>query len=267
MYDFDYLKVATVAEAAAALSRDGAMALSGGQTLTPTLKQRLAQPDVLVDLTGVAEMHGVCAQENGLRIGGAVTHGAVAADETVRRTIPALAELAGRIGDPQVRNRGTLGGSLGNNDPSACYPAAALALDAVIETDRREIPASVFFSGLYETALEEGEIVVAARFLRPDSAAWRKFIQPASRFALVGVFVARFGAEARVTVTGAGEEGVFRHVGLETALSQEFTPSAVDPVSVSSNGLIEDLHAGPDYRAHLIKVMTRRAVKDCIDAV
>lgn len=264
MYDFTYVKPTSIAAAAEAMGAEGAQALSGGQTLTPTMKQRLAQPGTLVDLTGVAEMRGVEIGDGVVAIGAGARHAEVAADAGLRQHIPALADLAGRIGDPQVRNRGTLGGSIANNDPSACYPSAVMALDGVVATNTREIAAGDFFQGLFTTALEENEIVTAVQFRVPDAASYQKFLQPASRFALTAVFVAKYGAEVRVAVTGASEEGVFRHAGLEAALNQSFDPAVVDGVAVSSAGMIGDLHGTPEYRAHLVKVMTKRAVADCL---
>ncbi|MBF9036893.1 FAD-binding protein, partial [Rhodobacterales bacterium HKCCE2091] len=208
MYDFEFAKPASVADAVAALKAEDAQALGGGQTLIPTLKQRLAAPSVLVSLSGIEAMKGVSASGDVLTVGGGTTHGTVAAEAA--SAFPALASLAGRIGDPAVRNRGTIGGSLANNDPSACYPAAALATGATIVTDRREIAADDYFQGMFATALEEGEIVTSVRFPIPQAARYEKFIQPASRFALVGVFVAKFADTVRVAVTGASENGVFR---------------------------------------------------------
>ncbi len=260
MYDFAYLRPTSLADAVSALSAEGAQALGGGQTLTPTMKQRLAQPETLVDLTGLAELRGVSVADGVVEIKGATRHADVERSAEVRAAIPALTDLASKIGDPQVRNRGTIGGSVANNDPSACYPAAVLGLGATVVTNTREIAADAFFKGLYETALEDGEIITAVRFPTPDAANWQKFVQPASRFSLVGVFVAKFGDQARVAVTGASESGVFRHPGLEQALSAAFTPDAVDPVPVAAQGMIDDLHGTPEYRAHLVKVMTKRAV-------
>ncbi|MEO1328328.1 MAG: xanthine dehydrogenase family protein subunit M [Pseudomonadota bacterium] len=261
MYDFSYAKPGSLSEATAAMAAEGAQALSGGQTLTPTMKQRLAQPTTLVDLTGVAELRGISVADGVVEIKGATRHAEVAGSAEVQAAIPALADLAGRIGDPQVRNRGTIGGSVANNDPSACYPAAVLAMGATIMTSTRALSADAFFTGMYETALDEGEIVTGVKFPVPDAASWQKFVQPASRFSLVGVFLAKYGSDVRVGVTGASEGGVFRHQGLEQALSGSFDPSAVDGVAVSASGMIADLHGTPEYRAHLIKVMTKRAVQ------
>ncbi|WP_299693666.1 FAD binding domain-containing protein [uncultured Tateyamaria sp.] len=256
MYNFDVEKPGTIAEAAAAMGADEAQALGGGQTLIPTLKQRLASPSTLVSLRGVAEMQGITRDGDSLRIGGATTHAAVAADGSY----PALSALAAHIGDPAVRNRGTIGGSLANNDPAACYPAAALASGATIVTNTREIAADDYFQGMFETALDEGEIITAVRFPIPQAAHYEKFVQPASRFALVGVFVAKFADGVRVAVTGASNEGVHRWAEAEAALSADFSAGAIDGLSVSADNLIADLHGSAAYRAHLVKVMTGRAV-------
>ncbi|MGD9863547.1 MAG: xanthine dehydrogenase family protein subunit M [Pseudodonghicola sp.] len=258
MYNFEFVKPATVADAIAALGEEEAQALGGGQTLIPTLKQRLAAPAKLVSLTGIAEMKGVSTAGGVVTIGGGTAHAVVAAE--VAGAYPALAALAGNIGDPAVRNRGTIGGSLANNDPSACYPAAALGSAATIVTSNREIAADDYFQGMFTTALEEGEIITAVRFPVPEAANYQKFEQPASRFALVGVFVAKYPEGVRVAVTGASEEGVFRWSEAEAALSADFSPAALDGLTASADGLIGDLHGTPDYRAHLIKVLTKRAV-------
>ncbi|RMF40861.1 MAG: xanthine dehydrogenase family protein subunit M [Alphaproteobacteria bacterium] len=257
MYDFEFVKVGSLAEAVAALKAEGAQALGGGQTLIPTLKQRLAQPAKLVSLTGIAELVGVSASDGVLSVGGATTHAQVAREATA---YPALAELASHIGDPAVRNRGTIGGSLANDDPAADYPAGVLGSGATVVTNAREIAADDFFRGLFETALEEGEIITAVRFPIPQKASYQRFAQPASRFALTGVFVAQYADGVRVAVTGASENGVFRWSDAEAALSSSFAPEAVDGLSVSPDGLIGDLHGTPEYRAHLVKVLTRRAV-------
>lgn len=263
MYDFEYVKPASLADAVAAMGAEEAQVLSGGQTLTPTMKQRLAQPGSLVDLSGLAELKGIEVAGDTVTIKAATRHVEVERSAEVAAAIPALAALAGRIGDPQVRNKGTIGGSVANNDPSACYPSACMALDAVIHTSSRQIAAADFFQGIYTTALEEGEIVTAVSFKKPDAASYQKFVQPASRFALTGVFLAKFGGAVRVAVTGASEEGVFRHAGLEEALSANFSAAAVDAVAVAADGMIADLHGTPEYRAHLVKVMTKRAVAAC----
>ncbi len=257
MYDFEFKRVTTIAEAVAALGSDEAQALGGGQTLIPTLKQRLASPETLVSLSGIAEMIGICTDDAGrLCIGGATTHAAVAADGSY----PALSALAGQIGDPAVRNRGTIGGSVANNDPAACYPAAVLASGAAIQTQSREIAADDFFEGMFATALEEGEIITEVKFPVPMAANYQKFVQPASRFAMVGVFVAKFADGVRVAITGASEEGVFRWTEAEAALSETFDAGALAGLTLDGSGMISDLHGSGDYRAHLAKVMTGRAV-------
>ncbi|KIC45584.1 xanthine dehydrogenase family protein subunit M [Tateyamaria sp. ANG-S1] len=256
MYNFDVEKPGTVADAVAAMRTEDAQALGGGQTLIPTLKQRLASPSTLVSLKGVAEMQGITRDGDSLRIGGATTHATVAADGNYA----ALSALASHIGDPAVRNRGTIGGSLANNDPAACYPAAALASGATIVTTSREIAADDYFQGMFDTALEEGEIITAVNFPIPQAANYQKFVQPASRFALVGVFVAKYADGVRVAVTGASNEGVFRWTEAEAALSANFAASALEGLSVSADNMIADLHGSATYRAHLVKVMTGRAV-------
>jgi len=257
MYNFEFVQPASVAEAVAALKDDEAQPLSGGQTLIPTMKQRLNMPGTLVSLTGIPELVGVSVAGGVATIGGATTHAQVAAEAGA---YPALAALAGNIGDPAVRNRGTIGGSLANNDPAACYPAAALASGATIVTNAREIAADDYFQGMFDTALEEGEIITGVKLPVPEVANYQKFEQPASRFSLVGVFVAKFADGVRVAVTGASEEGVFRWAEAEAALSGNFSADAVEGLTASADGLIGDLHGTPEYRAHLIKVLTKRAV-------
>ena len=259
MYAFDFEKPTTIAEAEKALAREDAQALGGGQTLIPSLKQRLAAPSVLVSLSGIKEMQGVCTGDDGaLCIGGATTHATVAKEAASKYA--ALAALAGAIGDPAVRNRGTIGGSLANNDPSSDYPAAVLASGATVVTNTRRIAADDFFEGLFTTALEPGEIITEVRFPLPEKASYQKFVQPASRFALTGVFVAKYGDGVRVAVTGASEDGVFRWTEAEAALSASFAGDAVKGLTPGANGMINDLHGTPDYRAHLVKVLTARAV-------
>ena len=257
MYNFEFEKPTTVADAVAALSSDEAQALGGGQTLLPTMKQRLAMPEKLVSLSGIAEMKGVSAAAGTLTIGGGTTHKTVADEASA---YPALAALASNIGDPAVRNRGTIGGSLANNDPSACYPSAALASGATIVTNAREIAADDYFQGMFTTALDEGEIITAVKFPIPEKANYQKFEQPASRFALVGVYVAKYADGVRVAVTGASEEGVFRWSEAEAALSSNFSASALEGLSVPADGMIADLHGTAAYRAHLVSVLTKRAV-------
>ncbi len=258
MYNFEFVKPSTVDEAVAALASEDAQALGGGQTLIPTMKQRLASPTKLVSLTGIADMVGVSEEDGTVTIGGATTHAEVAA-----AGLGAISALAGIIGDPSVRNRGTIGGSLANNDPSADYPAAALALGATIVTNTREIAADDFFDGMFTTTLDEGEIITAVKFTPPAAACYQKFEQPASRFALTGVFVAKTADGVRVAITGASEEGVHRWAEAEDALNANFSADALDSLSASADGMIADLHGSADYRANLVKVLTQRAVADC----
>ena len=258
MYSFDFETPSTVADAVKALAREDAQALGGGQTLIPTLKQRLASPSVLVSLNRIKEMIGVRKEGDALVIGGATPHAVVAKD--AMSIYPAVAHLAGMIGDPAVRTRGTIGGSLANNDPSACYPAAVLASGATVVTSNRRVAADDFFEGLFTTALEPGEIITEVRFPIPQKANYQKFLQPASRFALVGVFVARYADGVRVAVTGASEDGVFRWSAAEKALSGNFSADAIAGLKADAGGMIGDMHGTPDYRAHLVKVMTARAV-------
>jgi carbon-monoxide dehydrogenase medium subunit len=265
MYNFDYVKPGSLAEAVEALKADEAQALGGGQTLIPTLKQRLASPSVLVDLSGSLDSNVQATDSGDCRIGGGTTHATVAASQHAPKWLRAV---AGGIGDPQVRHRGTIGGSLANNDPSACYPAAVLGAGAVITTNTRSIAADDYFRGLFETTLEEGEIITAVTFPTANSvsqsavqaANYQKFLQPASRFALVGVFVAKRTDGVRVAVTGASESGVYRWAEAEAALSANFSADAVAGLTASPEGMIGDLHGTPEYRAHLVAVMTRRAV-------
>ena len=258
MYQFDYVRASSVQQASE-LGRQGAQFLAGGQTLLASMKQRLAQPEQLLDLASIQSLAGITKENNSLVIGAMTRHQDVATDALVKEAIPALAALAGGIGDKQVRAMGTLGGSLANNDPAACYPAAVLGLAATVNTDQRSIAADDYFQGLYSTALEPGELIISVRFPVVQMAAYAKFRQPASRFALVGVFVAKTSAGVRVAVTGAGN-GVLRHAGLEAALSADFTPDAVADVPVDAADLSGDLHASAAYRAHLIKIQTQRAV-------
>ncbi|MBM1688501.1 FAD binding domain-containing protein [Sulfitobacter geojensis] len=258
MYDFDVERPATVAEAVGALGREEAQPMSGGQTLIPTLKARLAAPSVLVSLGGIEEMKGVSMSGGQLSVGGGTTHVTVAREAAAH--YPALAGLAARIGDPAVRNRGTIGGSVANNDPSACYPAAVLGSGATVVTNQREIAADDYFLGMFETALEEGEIVTAVNFPIPTAAHYEKMIQPASRFPLVAVFVAKFADGVRVAVTGASNNGVFRWTEAEEALSANFSVDAVADLKADGSEMISDLHGTGAYRAHLVGVMTKRAV-------
>lgn len=258
MYDFEFLRPPTLADAVQALADEDAQALAGGQTLIPTMKQRLAAPGRLVSLAAIPELKVIRREGDTLVIGAMATHAEVA--RAAAGLYPGLARLAGQIGDPAVRNRGTIGGSLANNDPAACYPAAVLASDATVLTPAREIAAADFFQGMFATALEEGEIITGVRFPVPEAAAYAKMPQPASRFALAGVFVARYPDRVRVAVTGASEEGVFRWREAEVRLSARFEPSALDGLALPTEGIAGDIHADPEYRAHLVAVMARRAV-------
>jgi aerobic carbon-monoxide dehydrogenase medium subunit len=259
MQSFALQSPSSLADAARAAAHDDVKILAGGQSLLASMKLGLAAPGELVDLSALAELKGITVGGGQVKIGAMTTHAAVAASAEVAKAIPALADLAGHIGDRQVRNRGTIGGSLANNDPSACYPAGVLGLGATIHTDRRTIAADDFFKGLYETALAEGEVITAVSFPIPEKAAWQKFKQPASRFSLVGVFVSKGPAGVRVAVTGAGA-CVFRVKALEDKLAASWSASACDGVSVSAAGLNSDLHGSAEYRAALIPVLAKRAV-------
>jgi carbon-monoxide dehydrogenase medium subunit len=260
MHNFAFHRPASVADAVKAVgaASDGKI-IAGGQTLLPTLRQRLASPSDLVDLGAIADLKGIKAEGDGLTIGAMTTHAEVASSAIVQGTIPALAHLAVHIGDRQVRARGTIGGSLANNDPAADYPAAALGLGATIRTNKREIKADDYFQGMFSTALEDGEIITAIHFPKPEKAGYEKFVQPASRFALVGVFVAKTKGGVRVAVTGAGQEGVFRAKEVEAALAN-FTADAAKGAKVPAGHLNSDLHGSAEYRAHLISVLAGRAV-------
>jgi carbon-monoxide dehydrogenase medium subunit len=260
MYSTKYVKPNSTTEALEAIKSLGeGKFLAGGMTLIPTLKQRLASPDGLVDISG-CKLDSIADEGETLKIGAMTRHVSVAESAVVKKAIPALAKLADGIGDRQVRNRGTIGGSVANNDPSACYPSAVLALKATIHTNNRSIAADDFFIGMFETALEDDEIIESISFSKPTKANYVKFPNPASRYAMVGVFVAQFGDEVRVAVTGAGEGGVFRHQEMESVLSSNFSADSLSSVNIDSDGLISDLHASAEYRANLIKEMTKRAV-------
>ena len=259
MYPFELTRAKTVADAAAALAKSGGKALAGGQSLVGAMKLRLAQPGTLVDLSGVAELKGIRKEGDALVIGAMTRHAEIAASAAVKSAIPVLASVAQGIGDRQVRNMGTLGGSLANNDPAADWPAAVLALNATVQTNKRRIAADDFFKGMYETALGADEIIVAVSFPLPRKAAYCKFPNPASRFALTGVFVAQSAAGVRVAVTGAAP-AVFRAKALEDALGKGFTAEAAKAVKIDAGALSGDLHASPEYRAHLIPVLAARAV-------
>ena len=263
MYEFEYHRAGSVGEAVDLLGKasDGRY-LAGGMSLVPTMKLRLARLSDVVDLNGVDGLAGIAAEGGTVTVGAMARHEAVADAPAVREAIPALAALAGGIGDPHVRHRGTLGGSICNNDPAADYPAAVLGLGATIHTDRREIAADDFFTGLFETALEEGEIVTKVAFPAPDAACYVKFPNPASRFAIVGSFVSRRGGDVRVAITGAGP-CVFRVAEMEAALRSDFSADAVAGIKVSPDGLNSDIHGSAEYRAHLVTVLSKRAVAGC----
>ena len=259
MQAFTYATPRTLADAVRAAGTADAKLIAGGQTLLQSLKLGLAAPASLVDVGALAELKGISVSAGKLTIGAGTTHAAVAASKDVQAAIPALAGLAGRIGDRQVRNRGTLGGSLANNDPAACYPAAVLGLGATVHTDRRTIAADQFFSGPYGTALAEDEVITAVSFPIPEKAGWQKFVQPASRFSLVGVFVSKGPAGVRVAVTGGGS-GVFRASTLETLLAANWSAQALAGATMPTAGLNSDLHGSAEYRAALIPVLAGRAV-------
>lgn len=258
MQAFEYSQPASLAEVQGAIAA-GSQALAGGQSLLAAMKLGLAAPEKLVDLSGVAALRGITVAGGVVRIGAMTTHAEVAASAEVRQAIPALAELAGHIGDLQVRNRGTLGGSLANADPAACYPAAVLGLGATVHTDRRDIAADDFFTGLFETALAPGELITAVSFPVPEKAGWQKFKQPASRFSIVGVFVSKGRSGVRVAVTGAGS-CVFRVADFEKRLAADYSAAALAGATVQAEGLNTDLHASAEYRAALIPVLAARAV-------
>ncbi len=261
MYAFTYHKAGSVAEAASlAAKHDDGKLLAGGMTLLPTMKQRLAQPSDIIDMGKLDDLRGIEVKDGVVAIKAMTRHVAVATSAEVMKALPALAELAAGIGDPAVRNRGTIGGSVANNDPAADYPAACLALGATIHTNKRAVKADDFFIGLFETALEQGEIITSISFPVPDKANYQKFRNPASRYAIVGVFVAKKGGDVRVAVTGAGDGGVFRQKDFEAALAKDFSAKAIENIKQAEKGLNSDIHADAEYRAHLIGVMARRAV-------
>ena len=265
MYEFKYLRAATLAEAGDLLAKHPeAKLMAGGQTFIPTLKARLAQPSHVIDLGRVKELRGISVAGGVVTIGAITRHVEVANSADVKAAIPALAALASGIADQQVRNRGTIGGSIANNDPAADYPSAVLALGATVVTTRREIDAADYFQGIFATALEEGEIIRAIRFPIPKRAAYSKFPHPASGYAMAGAFVAETASGVRVAITGAGASGVFRWSAAEAELTKKFSVGALDGIAVDANDCISDLHAGSDYRAHLAAVMTRRAVRKLI---
>jgi aerobic carbon-monoxide dehydrogenase medium subunit len=258
MYAFTHHMATSVADAVGSVG-EGKF-LAGGHTLIPTMKQRLAQPGHIVDLDKVPELKGISDNGSVLTIKAMSRHAEVEASDVVRKAIPGLSALAGLIGDPQVRHRGTIGGVIANNDPVADYPAAVLALGATIVTDRRRIAAADYFQGLFTTALEDGELITAVEFPHADKFAYAKFRNPASRYALVGVAVAKRGGEVRVAVTGSGSDGVFRWTAAEQRLASNFSASALDGLTVDAGALTGDIHGSPEYRAHLVGVMAKRAV-------
>ena len=259
MYGFEYQRPTSRDAAKAAATGADTRYLAGGQSLIQAMKLRLSQSERLVDLGGVADLKAIKADADGVTIGAMATHAAVAANADVKRLLPALAELAGGIGDPMVRNMGTLGGSIANADPAACYPAGVVGLNATIHTDRRTIAADAFFTSLYETALQPGELITAVSFPAAQKAAYVKYKQPASRFALIGVFVAQTAGGVRVAVTGA-KGAVFRAKAIEDALTKSFTADAAKAVKIPTDGINGDLHGSAEYRAAMISVMASRAV-------
>ena len=263
MYETTYHKAGSVAEAASLMaSADDGKILGGGQTLLPTMKQRLAAPSDLVDVTKIADMSGISANGDGVTIGAAITHFEVSSSDLVKQKLPGLASLAGGIGDPAVRHMGTIGGSIANNDPAADYPAALVALGATVVTSKRELAAEEFFTGMFETALDEDEIVVAVRFPGAAASAYAKYPNPASRYAMAGVFVAKGSdGSVKVAVTGAGQGGVFRMSAMETALAGNFSPDAVAGIAPDADDLLSDIHGSAAYRANLVTVMAKRAVQ------
>jgi carbon-monoxide dehydrogenase medium subunit len=263
MYAFEYRKAASTEDAESGFTAaDDASFLAGGMTILPTLKQRLAQPSDLIDLSGIESLSGISVEGGTVTIGAMTCHADVAASADVQSAIPALAALANLIGDPQVRNRGTIGGSIANNDPAADYPGAVVGLNATVHTTKREIAADDFFTGLFETALDEGELITKVVFPVPEKAAYRKFPNPASRYAIVGAFVAKTSDGIRVAITGAGPT-VFRVTEMEADLSESFSADAIKDIAIPQDDLNSDLHASAEYRAHLIGVMASRAVGDC----
>jgi CO/xanthine dehydrogenase FAD-binding subunit len=262
MYNTTYHRASSVADAAALFGNgDDAKYLAGGMTLIATMKQRLASPSDLVDLRHIADLKGISVNGSMVRIGAGTTHFDVATSADLRRACRAITDLAGMIGDPHVRHMGTMGGSVANNDPAADYPSAVLALNATVHTSKRAIAADDFFRGLFETALEDGEIITAFEFEAPAKAGYAKFPNPASRYAMTGVFVASSAnGDVRVAVTGAGSNGVFRHAGMEAALKANWSPDAVASQSVDASHMMSDIHGSSEYRANLVKVMAKRAV-------
>ena len=262
MYQTHYHRASSVAEASSVFGNaDEAKYLAGGMTLIATMKQRLASPSDLVDLRHIAEMKGISVDGSRVRIGAGTSHFDVSASQPLRQACRAITELAGMIGDPHVRHMGTMGGSVANNDPAADYPAAVLALNMTVHTNQRSVAADQFFVGMFETALEDGEIITGFEFEAPAKAGYAKFPNPASRYAMAGVFVARSaGGDVRVAVTGAGSDGVFRHQGMEAALRANWSPDAIASQGVDPNDMMSDIHGSSEYRANLVKVMAKRAI-------
>lgn len=264
MYETNYHRPSDIDEAVRLFSNaEDPQFLSGGQTLLPTMKQRLAAPSDVIDIKQIASLHGIDVSNGEVSIGAAVTHAEVAASSDIRNTIPALANLASHIGDPHVRNMGTLGGSVANNDPAADYPAAVLGLDATVHTNTRALPAAEFFTGLFDTALAEGELITKISFKVPKKAAYAKFANPASRYAMAGVFAAQHNdGSVRVAITGASSDGVFRHAEMETALAGNWSAEAIAGASVDEGPMLTDIHGSAAYRANLVKVMAKQAVSE-----
>ena len=261
MHHTSYVKAKSTEDAVGHVATGGQL-LAGGMTLLPTMKQRLASPESLVDLADCG-LAGIEDTGDAIKIGAMTRHVDVANSPVIQSAIPGLAALAGGIGDRQVRNRGTIGGSVANNDPSACYPSAVLGLGATVHTNKRAIGADDFFTGMFETALDEGEMITSISFPKPDKAAYVKFPNPASRYAMVGVFVASGGQGTRVAVTGAGSDGVFRHAAMESALDGSFGADALDGIRTDADDMISDIHASGEYRAHLVGEIAKRAVSAC----
>ncbi|MDI7862510.1 xanthine dehydrogenase family protein subunit M [Rhizobiaceae bacterium n13] len=261
MYAANYHRPSTVEEAAQILAgAPEGKYVAGGMTMIPTMKQRLAAPSDIIDLRHIESMKGITVDGRKVRIGAATTHAEVASSAAIKAVCPALCHLAGLIGDPHVRHMGTIGGSIANNDPAADYPAGMLGLGTTIIGNGFQIAADDFFTGLFETALMDGQIITAIEFEAPETAGYEKFPNPASRYAMTGVFVSKGANGVRVAVTGAGSSGVFRHGGMETALAANWSPAALDAVSVDASDLLSDLHGSAEYRANLVKVMAKRAV-------
>ena len=260
MYDFTYVKPTSIPDAVKALGEMDSKALAGGQTFIPVLKQRLNKPSSIIDLSGL-DLKAITSTPGAVTIGAMATHHDIESHADIKARIPGLAKMASWIGDTQVRHRGTMGGSIANNDPSACYPAAVLALGATIHTNKRAIKADDYFKGMFTTALESDELITKVEFPIPEKSNYEKFRNPASRYAMVGVFVAQGPSGTRVAVTGAGQDGVFRHTAMEQALATNWSADVIKNIVTPADGLNGDIHASPEYRAHLIGVMARRAVE------